>query len=52
MKTVVLFDPEKKGPDRLITFRHDEPGPVPPIVNPPDPDEAKDAEPPKPDRPS
>jgi len=49
MKFVVLFDPTKAKPeDRLITFRHDEPGPIPPIITPVEEDNPKDTEPPKP----
>lgn len=28
MKFVVLFDPNKKGPESLITFHYDESGPL------------------------
>jgi hypothetical protein len=36
MKFVVLFDPTKTKPEeRIITFRHDEPGPLPQIVKSP-----------------
>jgi len=45
MKFVVRINPETLKYD---TFRYDDPGPVPPIIDPPEPDEAKDTEPPKP----
>lgn len=39
------------GPDgKLTTFRHDDPGPVPPIVDPPEPEEPKDTAPPEPEK--
>jgi len=49
MKFVALIDLTKKNPEeRVITFVTHDPGPVPPLVKPPDPDEPKDTEPPKP----
>ena len=43
MKFVAIIDGKKTGEDRIITFIHDDPGPLPPIVPPPGPDEPKDA---------
>jgi hypothetical protein len=46
MKFVAIIDIKKKNPEeRIITFMHDEPGPLPPIVSPPEPDEPKDMPP-------
>jgi hypothetical protein len=46
MKFVALIDLTKKKPEeRIITFMHDEPGPVPPLINPPEPDQPKDMPP-------
>lgn len=43
MKFVALIDLSKKKPeDRIVTFLYDGPGPVPPIVDPENPGEAKD----------
>jgi len=46
MKVVVVLDPKTFKPD---VFRYDEPGQVPPIIDPPAPEEPKDTEPPKPE---
>jgi len=43
MKFVAIINPKKTGPDRITTFRYDEPGPLPPIVHPEHPDEPKDS---------
>jgi hypothetical protein len=48
MKFVAIIDGKKKGEGRITTFLYDEPGLVPPIVDPPEPEEPKDTEPPKP----
>jgi len=45
MKIVLTLNRKTSDLDWFI--RHD-PGPVPPIVNPPNPDEAKDTGPPEP----
>lgn len=43
MKFVVRFDPSKKKPeDRIVDFLYPDPGPLPPIVDPENPDEPKD----------
>jgi hypothetical protein len=47
MKFVAIIDGKKKGEGRIITFITDDPGPVPPVIAPPEPDEPKDTEPPK-----
>lgn len=48
-KFVAIIDLTKKKPeDLIVTFITNEPGPVPPIVDPSEPDEPKDGEPPKP----
>jgi hypothetical protein len=38
---------EKKPEDRVITFITNDPGPVPPVIPPDEPDIPKDTEPPK-----
>lgn len=47
MKFVAIIDGKKTGDDRIITYITDDHGPVPPVIPPPEPDEPKDAEPPK-----
>ena len=47
MKFVVIVDPRKAGKDRITDFIYPDPGPIPPIVNPPKPDEPKDMPPEK-----
>lgn len=42
MKFVAIINGKKEGEDRITTFLYDDPGPVPPIVNPENPEEAKD----------
>lgn len=46
MKFVVTFDPKTF---KTTSFQYDEPGPLPPIVTPPDPDAEQDTAPPKPE---
>jgi len=46
MKFVARIDPKKTPP--IEGFIYTDLGPVPPIVDPPEPDEPKDTEPPKP----
>ena len=46
MKVVVRINPDTLKYD---TFRYDESGPLPPIIDPPEPEEPKDTEPPKPE---
>jgi hypothetical protein len=48
MKFVAIIDGKKTGDGRITTFLYDEPGPLPPIIDPPASDEPKDTEPPKP----
>lgn len=45
MKVVLRYNIKKK---ELDMFAYPDPGPVPPIVDPPMPEEPKDTEPPKP----
>ena len=45
MKLVVRYD-RKRG--ELDYFIRPEPGPIPPIIDPPEPDEPKDGAPPEP----
>jgi hypothetical protein len=46
MKFVVRFDPLKKKPeDRIVDFIYPDPGPLPPIVDPENPEEPKDGAP-------
>ena len=53
MKLVTIINLKKKKPEgRIVTFIHNEPGPLPPIVVPEDEDEAKDGGPPKEEKPS
>jgi len=53
MKFVAIIDLTKKKPEeRVVTFIHDEPGPLPPIIHPEDEDEPKNGEPPKEEKPS
>ena len=53
MKLVILIDLKKKKPEeRIVTFMHNEPGPLPPIVTPDNEDEAKNGGPPKEEKPS
>jgi hypothetical protein len=48
LKFVAIIDGKAKTPEeRVITFITDDPGPVPPVIKPPEPDEPKDTEPPK-----
>jgi hypothetical protein len=49
MKFVAIIDGKKKGADRITSFIYPDDGPVPPIVNPEDPQKAKDGGPPAPD---
>ena len=52
MKFVAIIDGKKTGEDRITTFVYDEPGPLPPIIDPPAPEEPKDAGPPAPPKPA
>jgi hypothetical protein len=49
MKFVAIIDGKKTGEDRIISYISNDNDPVPFVVDPPDPDEAKDTEPPKPE---
>ena len=42
MKFVAIIDGKKKGSDRITSFIYPDDGPVPPIVDPEKPEEAKD----------
>ncbi len=42
MKFVAIINGKKTGEDRITTFLYDDPGPLPPIVDPERPEEAKD----------
>ena len=42
MKFVAIIDGKKKGEDRITSFIYPDDGPVPPIVDPEKPEEAKD----------
>ena len=48
MKFVAIINGKKTGDDRIITYITDDSGPAPPVIDPPDPEEPKDTEPPKP----
>jgi len=53
MKLVILIDLKKKKPEeQIVTFMHNEPGPLPPIIHPEGEDEPKDGEPPKEEKPN
>ena len=50
MKFIARIDLSKKRPeDRITTFFYNEPGPLPPIIDPADPEEAKDGGVPEPE---
>lgn len=42
MKFVAIIDGKKKGPDRITSFIYPDNGPLPSVVNPEKPEEAKD----------
>jgi hypothetical protein len=42
MKFVAIIDPKKTGEDRIVSFIYKEPGPLPPIIDPANPEEPKD----------
>ncbi len=42
MKFVAIIDGKKKGSDRSTSFIYPDAGPVPPVVDPEKPEEAKD----------
>jgi hypothetical protein len=42
MKFVAIINGKKKGSDRITSFIYPDDGPVPPIVDPDEPEEAKD----------
>ena len=53
MKLVILIDlKKKKAEERIVTFMHNEPGPLPPIIVPEDEDEPKNGAPPKEEKPN
>ena len=48
MKFVAIIKPKKDGEIDIASFIYGDPGPLPPVIDPPEPDEPKDTEPPKP----
>ena len=48
MKFIAIIKPKKDGEIDITSFIYDGQAEVPPIIDPPKPDEAKDTEPPKP----
>jgi hypothetical protein len=46
-KRVYILDPETL---KIDGFAYDEPGPVPPLISPPDENEPKDTAPPEPEK--
>lgn len=45
VKFVAIIDGKKKGADRITSFIYPDDGPVPPVVDPEKPEEAKDGGP-------